>query len=309
LWAGSNRFPFYVWFIPFIEIEEGVAGLIQEWSSVGVARLCQRKLLTTIRCENLAQSHFDLARANEITIVDGAILALLPRGMLHQQRQKGHFHQGRKPLGRRLHLSFIIGGSMKAFLLPLVLSLTWIPAVAQSSRTLPKDTEIKVRTDQKIPAKPTIGAAFNATVSDDVVDGSGAVLIPKGSPARLVAVNGEGGKNVALDLRSVTVNGRTYLLTAGSNTSKTGGAGLGANTRTAKYVGGGAAIGALLGALAGGGKGAAIGALIGGAGGAGAQVYTGRSKDIPAETEMKFKLAQDLQMRPVSRRPSRGVRH
>jgi len=37
------------------------------------------------------------------------------------------------------------------------------------------------------------------------------------------------------------------------------------------------------------GKGAAIGALIGGAGGAGAQVFTGRSKDIPAETELKFK--------------------
>jgi hypothetical protein len=49
--------------------------------------------------------------------------------------------------------------------------------------------------------------------------------------------------------------------------------------------------------------------LIGGAGGAGAQVFTGRSKDIPAETEMKFKLAQDLQMRPVSRASSRGVRH
>ena len=84
--------------------------------------------------------------------------------------------------------------------------------------------------------------------------------------------------------------------------SKTGGAGLGANKRTAKYVGGGAAIGAVLGALAGGGKGAAIGALIGGGGGAGAQVYTGRKKEIPAETELKFKLAQDLQLRPASKR-------
>lgn len=197
---------------------------------------------------------------------------------------------------------------MKAFLLPLVLALTWLPAVAQSVHTLPKDTEIKVRTEQKIPAKPTLGATFAATISDDVVDGSGAVVIPKGSAARLAAVKGEGGKDVALDLRSVNVNGRSFLLTAGPNSSKTGGAGLGANTRTAKYVGGGAAIGAVLGALAGGGKGAAIGALIGGAGGAGAQVYTGRSKDIPAETELKFKLAQDLQMR-ATRAPSRGVQH
>ena len=76
--------------------------------------------------------------------------------------------------------------------------------------------------------------------------------------------------------------------------------GLGANKRTAKYVGGGAAVGAVLGALLGGGKGAAIGALVGGAGGAGAQVYTGRKKEIPAETELSYKLAQNLEMRPVA---------
>ena len=55
-----------------------------------------------------------------------------------------------------------------------------------------------------------------------------------------------------------------------------------------------------MGAIFGGGKGAAIGALAGGAGGAGAQVYTGRKKEIPAETELSFKLAQDLQMRPMA---------
>jgi hypothetical protein len=59
-------------------------------------------------------------------------------------------------------------------------------------------------------------------------------------------------------------------------------------------------VGTVLGALLGGGKGAAIGALVGGAGGAGAQVYTGRKKEIPPETELSFKLAEDLQMRPVS---------
>ena len=189
---------------------------------------------------------------------------------------------------------------MKASLLSLALALAAVPAFAQPSPTLPEGTEIRVRTDQKIPAKPPLGAAYSATVSEDVLDHSGVVAIPRGSPARLVAVKGEGGKDVALDLRSVTVKGRKYLLAV--DASKTGGAGLGANKRTAKYVGGGAAIGALLGALAGGGKGAAIGALIGGGGGAGAQVYTGRKKEIPAETELKFKLAQDLQLRPASKR-------
>jgi hypothetical protein len=188
---------------------------------------------------------------------------------------------------------------MKLSLVTLALALAALPAFAQAHRVVPTGTEVRVRTDQKIPAKPALGTAYSATVSDDVLDSSGAVIIPRGSPARLAAVKSEDGKDVALDLRSVSIKGRRYLLAA--EDTKAGGAGLGANKRTAKYVGGGAAIGALLGALAGGGKGAAIGALIGGAGGAGAQVYTGRKKDIPAETELKFKLAQDLQLRPASR--------
>ncbi|PYX26028.1 MAG: hypothetical protein DMG87_00530 [Acidobacteria bacterium] len=57
--------------------------------------------------------------------------------------------------------------------------------------------------------------------------------------------------------------------------------------------------------MLGGGKGAAIGALVGGAGGAGAQVYRGRKKEIPAETELNFKLAQDLQLRAIGGRTAR----
>jgi len=165
------------------------------------------------------------------------------------------------------------------------------------AQTLPKDSEIKVRTDTAIPAKPAANAKYAASVSNDVTDSSGAVVIPRGSRAQLVAV--ENGKDTNLDLRSVTVNGRRYLLTTQDKSSTPGG--LGANKRTAKFVGGGAAVGAVLGALLGGGKGAAIGALVGGAGGAGAQVYTGRKKEIPAERELNYKLAQDLEMRPVSR--------
>jgi len=130
---------------------------------------------------------------------------------------------------------------MKTFLLLVTLALAAIPAFAQSRRVLAEGTEIRVRTDQNIPTKPSVGATYSATVSEDVLDRSGAVIIPRGSPARLVAVEGEGGKDAALDLRSVTMNGRKYLLAV--DTLKSGGAGLGANTRTAKYVGGGAAIG------------------------------------------------------------------
>jgi hypothetical protein len=175
--------------------------------------------------------------------------------------------------------------------------LTFATAYAQTTRTLPEGAEIKVRIDNAIPAKPPADAKYTATVSDDVVDSSGAVAIPRGSRAQLTAVPSADGKDTNLDLTSVTVNGRRYLLTTQESSQSSGSSGLGANKRTAKYVGGGAAIGAVLGALLGGGKGAAIGAIVGGAGGAGAQVYTGRKQELPAETELKFKLAQNLEMR------------
>ena len=172
-----------------------------------------------------------------------------------------------------------------------------LPTWAQN---LSQGTEIKVRTDTAIPAKPPAGADYAASVSTDVADSSGQVVIPKGSRAHLVAELN--GNDTTLDLRSVTVNGKRYELTAAGKNSLP--QGLGANKRTAKYVGGGAAVGAVLGALLGGGKGAAIGAIVGGAGGAGAEVYRGRKKEIPAETELNYKLAQELEMRPASESPS-----
>ncbi len=189
---------------------------------------------------------------------------------------------------------------MRKTVLLVVLLLLSVVALAQT-RTLPSGTTIKVRTDTTIPAKPAAGAAYTASVSDDVTDSSGAVLIPRNSRAQLVAQASPDGKDTTLDLRSVTVNGRRFSLVSPGQSSS-GGEGVGKNQRTAKYVGGGAAVGAVLGALMGGGKGAAIGAILGGAGGAGAQTLR-KSKAIPAETELSYKLAQDLQMRPVGTRP------
>ncbi len=191
----------------------------------------------------------------------------------------------------------------------ILLTLAVSGAAAQTSHILPSGSEIKVRTDAAIPAKPLANARYTATVSNDITDSSGAVVIPRGARAQLVAVPTSDGKDTNLDLRSVLVSGQRYSLetqTAASNSSAPGG--IGVNQRTGKYVGGGAAVGAVLGALMGGGKGAAIGALIGGAGGAGAQVYTGRKKALPAESELSFKLAQDLQMRSVQPRTRPGLK-
>ncbi len=195
----------------------------------------------------------------------------------------------------------------KIQLLTIFLLLTGMAAWAQL-RTIGEGTEIKVRTDVAVPAHPTSGAVYTATVSDDIPDTSGAIAVPRGSHARLVAAPTSDGKDTILDLRSVTVNGRRYDLTAAGGGKSTGSSGLGANTRTAKYVGGGAAVGAVLGALLGGGKGAAIGALAGGGAGAGAQVLTGKKKGIPAETQLTYKLAQPLALLPyASSRSSTGL--
>jgi hypothetical protein len=195
----------------------------------------------------------------------------------------------------------------KMLLATLLTLLTATVVSAQQTNTLPQGTEIKVRTDTSIPAKPADNARYTATVSKDVTDSSGNIIIPHGSRARLVAIPSSDGKDTTLDLRSVTINGKSYLMQAAGQSSGGAPGGLGANKRTGIYVGGGAAVGAILGALLGGGKGAAIGAVVGGAGGAGTQVLTGKKKDIPAETELSYKLATEVQLTPIVKNSQGGA--
>jgi hypothetical protein len=165
-----------------------------------------------------------------------------------------------------------------------------------STGTIPAGTEIKVRADQQITADTkNVGKSYPGTVSQAVVDGAGNTLIAKGARAELKTI--ASGSKVAVDLAAVTVNNTKYNIEA--NPYKTGS--VGANKTTAKYAGGGALAGLLIGAIAGGGKGAAIGTLAGGAAGAGAQVLTaGKSINIPPETVLTFKTAQELQLRPAA---------
>jgi hypothetical protein len=183
---------------------------------------------------------------------------------------------------------------MKRWLYVLcILVVAASPAFAQ--HVLSNGTEVALRTDTAIQVnKANVGKAYTGTIQNDIMDQSGNIAIPRNSRANLAVVStGSGDNDVALDLQSVSVNGKRYMLN--SDTQKGGGSGIGMNKRTGKYVGGGALAGTLIGAIAGGGKGAAIGALAGGAAGAGAQVYTGRGKtDLPAESELKFKLNQDV---------------
>ncbi len=170
---------------------------------------------------------------------------------------------------------------------------------------LPADSRISVRTDQRIDASNAVeGRTFPATVVDDIADESGQLVIPRGSPATLI-VRGvsESGTftsgNLVLDLDSIRVNGRRYVVNTAD--METGNTGIGKNRRTAEMVGGGAVLGTLLGALAGGGKGAAIGAVAGAAAGGGVQVLTkGKEIRVPAETVLNFRLDRPLHLREAT---------
>jgi hypothetical protein len=173
-----------------------------------------------------------------------------------------------------------------------------------AAATLPAGTEITVMPNQDIDsANAEVGQTFPADVAEDVVNESGQVVIPKGSEAELVIRNVKaagkvsGSSDLALDLQSVKVGGRRYVIST-EDLEKKGKEGLGANKRTGKYAGGGALLGTLIGAVAGGGKGAAIGAATGAAAGAGAQVLTrGKAVKVPAETKLRFKLDSPLPLR------------
>jgi hypothetical protein len=168
---------------------------------------------------------------------------------------------------------------------------------------IPTGTQVSVRTDQTIDSQvASVGQTFPAQIANDVTDNSGMVVIPRGSPAQLVIrqVSTGGGitgtSTLELDLASVTVNGRPYMVSSES-VRESGRQGIGANRRTAEMMGGGAALGTLIGAIAGGGTGAAIGAAVGAAAGGTTQVLTkGNQVRVPAETVLNFQLDQPLRL-------------
>ena len=169
---------------------------------------------------------------------------------------------------------------------------------AVSARRLeaPAGTELVVRTIERIDSRN--GGAdqtFSAIVEQEVTNGSGHVIIPEKSSAQLIirqisSGGATGSPEMMLDIQSISVDGRRYLVST-TDVTLDSGTGIGNNKRTAETVGAGAALGTLIGAIAGGGKGAAIGVLVGAAGGAGVQVLTrGRDVQVPAETILTFRL-------------------
>jgi hypothetical protein len=176
-------------------------------------------------------------------------------------------------------------------------------AITTKTYELAPGTQISVRNEETIDSGRAVeGQTFAAEVSRDVLDESESVVIPRGANAQIVirsASKGgkiEGQSDLVLDLQSVSVDGRRYLLDT-RDIVRRGQAGVGKNKRTAEFTGGGAAIGALIGAIAGHGKGAAIGAGSGAGAGALAQVLTrGDNVKVPVESLLTFRLDSPLRV-------------
>jgi hypothetical protein len=176
---------------------------------------------------------------------------------------------------------------------------------SSDTRIIPANTEIQVRANESIDSRTaTEGRTFSGEIYSDVADASGNVIIPRGAQAELVIREMKSGGTVGspelvLDVQSVRLNGRRYLISTG-DLAQSDREGIGKNRRTAEMVGGGAALGGLIGAIAGGGKGAVIGALSGAAAGGAVQVLTkGKEVRVPAETVLTFKLDQPLRLEPA----------
>jgi hypothetical protein len=164
--------------------------------------------------------------------------------------------------------------------------------------TIQAGTSLAIRVDQRISVKTShAGDTFTGEVVEPVVDPSGDAIVPKGTQVSGVVEAAhkrghfKGASVLELRLTSMTLNGTEYHLRTTDLTQRKKGKG----KRSAALIGGGAGLGMLIGGIASGGTGLLIGGLAGGgAGAAGAGLTGNRDLDIPAETVVHFKLAQDL---------------
>ncbi len=175
--------------------------------------------------------------------------------------------------------------------------------MAPASLEVPRGTTLAIRVNQHISVKTSrAGDAFSGEVVRDVIpDGQSLVAIPHGTPVRGVidASHRRGhfkGRSILeLRLTSMDLNGQKYDLDTRDNVRTKKGKG----KRSAAFIGGGTGLGMLVGGVATGG----VGLLVGGLAGAGAGTAIGgltgnRDIEIPSESVMNFRLADDLAVAP-----------
>jgi hypothetical protein len=168
--------------------------------------------------------------------------------------------------------------------------------------TIPAGTMLTIRIDQRISVKTSrAGNTFTGELVDPVLAGDNSVLLPKGTlVGGVVDVSHrrghfKGRSLLELRLTSLTLNGTQYpLMTRDLAESKRG-----KGRRSAALIGGGTGLGMIVGGVATGGVGLVVGGLVGGGGGTALAGLTGnRDINIPAESIVRFKLADDLVVQP-----------
>jgi hypothetical protein len=172
------------------------------------------------------------------------------------------------------------------------------PVIRPADVNIPAGSTLSIRINQSINVKHTPpGARFDGEVVDPWVDANGRVILPKGTPVGGIVDEShrrghfKGRSILELRLTSLTLNGTQYPIETRDlvRTKK------GKGRRSAGFIGGGAGLGMLIGGIASGGTGLLIGGLAGGGAGTAVAGLTGnRDLDIPAESIVRFRLADDL---------------
>jgi hypothetical protein len=176
------------------------------------------------------------------------------------------------------------------------------PIVRPADVNIAAGTNLTIRINQHISVKSSrAGDRFDGEVVEPVLQDNNNVVIPKGTPVSGVVVEAhrrghfKGRSILELRLTYLTLNGTRYALDTRDLTRTKKGKG----KRSAAIIGGGAGAGMLVGGLATGGVGLLVGGLVGGGGGTLISGLTGnRDIEIPAESIVRFKLADNLVIRP-----------
>jgi hypothetical protein len=176
------------------------------------------------------------------------------------------------------------------------------PIVRPADVNVAAGTNLTIRINQHISVKTShVGDRFTGEVEEPVVGRGDRVVIPRGTPVSGVVVAShrrghfKGSSILELRLTYLTLNGSRYALDTADLTRTKKGKG----KRSAAIIGGGAGAGMLVGGLATGGVGLLVGGLVGGGGGTLLSGLTGnRDIEIPAESIVRFKLADDLVIQP-----------
>jgi hypothetical protein len=167
---------------------------------------------------------------------------------------------------------------------------------------IPAGTTLAIRINQHISVKTSrAGDRFDGEIVDPVTGDNEHVIVPKGTPVGGVVAAShkrghfKGASILQLRLTSMTLNGTRYPLETSSLTRTKKGKG----KRSTAFIGGGSGLGMLIGGVATGGTGLLIGGLAGAGAGTAVAGLTGNADiDIPSESIVRFKLADDLSIQP-----------